>query len=347
MHAPCDAWKQTHGVIHDTRQLSPPHTRFTKIRPPSNRPKVINTTRHNKQHGQYDGIVLTRFGLTDNFLLPQQLITHESWRVTTLLATPIARLYGEPLLELPADLFIPPDALAVILQAFEGPLDLLLYLIRKQNINILDIPMAELTHQYFAYIEEMQQHQLELAGEYLVMAAMLIEIKSRLLLPRSPELSEADIPDPRAELVRRLLEYEQIRAAALQLDTLPHVGRDVWLTHVSMPAPEAAPLPHVDTQALRQAWLGLFKRARMQQHHEIHAETLSLRARMQAILELLANEVFTVFEDLFPQPSSVADIVVTFLAILELAKEGLLSITQAIPFAPIYVKLAFMRTNAY
>lgn len=259
----------------------------------------------------------------------------------------MARLYGEPLLELPQDLFIPPDALAVMLQAFEGPLDLLLYLIRKQNLNILDIPMAELSHQYFAYIEDMQQHQLELAAEYLVMAAMLIEIKSRMLLPRPPSLSEADVPDPRAELVRRLLEYEQIRAAALRLDTLPQVGREIWLAQVSMPEPAPSPLPTIDADALRKAWLGLLQRAKVQQHHEIHAETISLRARMQAILALLAHEVFTVFEDLFPHPASISDIVVTFLAILELAKEGLLRLTQAEPFAPIYVKLAFMPSDAH
>jgi segregation and condensation protein A len=257
---------------------------------------------------------------------------------------PIARLYGEPVIELPHDLYIPPDALEVVLEAFEGPLDLLLYLIRKENLDILDIPMAPLTRQYLEYVEIMRSRNLELAAEYLVMAAMLMEIKSRLLLPR-PQAAAAEEQDPRAELVRRLLEYEQIKKAAQALDELPQLGRDVIALSVWIERTVNERLPDVNPQDLAEAWRGLLYRARMTRHHRISREELSVREHMSGILRALQEHRVLEFAELFEPQRGVPVLVVTFLALLELARELLIEITQAECFAPIYVKLGHAKPS--
>jgi segregation and condensation protein A len=241
----------------------------------------------------------------------------------------VPKLYGEPLPAMPRDLYIPPDALEVFLEAFEGPLDLLLYLIRKANVNILDIPMAPLTRQYLEYVEAMRKRNLELAAEYLLMAAMLLEIKSRMLLPRPP----------RAELVRRLLEYERMKAAAAKLDELPQAHRDfewvsVWITDEVIERQ-----PDVNLHDLQVAWLTLMKQARVKQHHKIQREELSVREHMTIIMRKLSGRGYVVFEDLFDLEVGVASLVVHFLAVLELARESMIQITQNEALAPIYVKL--------
>jgi len=250
---------------------------------------------------------------------------------------PVAKVYGQPMLALPQDLYIPPEALEIFLESFEGPLDLLLYLIRKQNINVLDIPMAELTRQYLGYVEMMRRTQLELAAEYLLMAAVLIEIKSRLLLPKPPQLGQ-EPADPRAELVRRLLEYERMKAGAQALDALPLVERDYALVRVWFDRVATARLPDVDADDLKAAWAGLVARARVNRHHLVTREQLSVRSQMSRLLKLLEPGHFVAFTTLFDGRSSVAQLVVTFLAILELTRERLLELAQAEPFAPIYVQ---------
>ena len=255
-----------------------------------------------------------------------------------------AKVYGEPVIELPHDLYIPPDALEIVLEAFEGPLDLLLYLIRKENLDILDIPMAPLTRQYLEYVEEMRKTNLELAAEYLVMAAMLMEIKSRLLLPRPPA-PEATEEDPRAELVRRLLEYERMKQAAQALDELPQVGRNVIAISVWIERTVAGRLPAVHAQDLAEAWRSLLYRARMSRHHRISCEELSVREHMSAVLRALRERRVLEFAELFDPQRGVAVLVVTFLAVLELARELLIEITQAQCFAPIYVKLAHAKPS--
>jgi segregation and condensation protein A len=249
---------------------------------------------------------------------------------------PVARLYGQPVTEIPSDLFIPPDALRIMLEAFEGPLDLLLYLIRRQNLDVLDIPMAQLTAQYMAYVEIMRAHQLELAAEYLLMAALLIEIKSRMLLPR-PRL-EAEETDPRAELVRRLLAYEQMKQAAKKLDELPQLGRDFQLACAWAENALALRLPGVALEDLHNAWLGLIARAKAARHHTVTREQLSVRERMSSILRRLQGHGFLEFTQLFNPVRGIAELVVTFLAILELARESLIHITQQGSLSPIYVK---------
>jgi segregation and condensation protein A len=256
----------------------------------------------------------------------------------------MAKIYGEPYIELPHDLYIPPDALEVILEAFEGPLDLLLYLIRKENLDILDIPMAPLTRQYLEYVDIMRSKNLELAAEYLVMAAMLMEIKSRLLLPRPPAAAAVE-EDPRAELVRRLLEYEQIKKAAQALDELPQLGRDVIALSVWIEKTVSERLPQVDPQDLAEAWRGLLYRARMTRHHRISREELSVREHMSAILRALQERRVLEFSELFDPGRGVPVLVVTFLALLELARELLIEITQAECFAPIYVKLGHAKPS--
>jgi segregation and condensation protein A len=253
----------------------------------------------------------------------------------------LARLYGEPLFALPNDLYIPPDALEVFLEAFEGPLDLLLYLIRKQNFNILDIPMADVTRQYLDYVEQIRSRNLELAAEYLLMAAMLIEIKSRMLLPprRSEEGKEPE--DPRAELVRRLIEYEQMKLAAARLDRLPQLGRDFLRAQVHIEQSLTPRFPDVDVAELRDAWLDILKRARLVQHHRITREELSVREHMSLVLRRLQGRRFVEFEELFDPTRGSPVMVVTFIAMLELARERLIELTQAEAFAPIYVRLAF------
>ena len=252
--------------------------------------------------------------------------------------TPLARYRGEAILDLPSDLYIPPDALRVFLEAFEGPLDLLLYLIRRSNLDVLDIPMAQLTRQYMEYVEMMRSQQLELAAEYLLMAALLIEIKSRMLLPRvSPAASDEE--DPRAELVRRLLEYEQMKQAAQKLNELPQAGRDFSVVTVWFEQVAEERLPDVHPEDLRTAWMGLIARARVHRHHRISREELSVREHMSQILRRLQNLQFVRFEDLFDPGRGVPVLVVTFLAILELARENLVQVTQQAVFSPIYIKL--------
>jgi len=251
---------------------------------------------------------------------------------------PFAKVYGQPLHEVPADLYIPPDALEVFLDQFEGPLDLLLYLIRKENIDVLDIPMAKLTAQYLVYVEMMRTQQLELAAEYLLMAAMLIEIKSRMLLPR-PSTGDAEETDPRAELVRRLLEYEQMKLAGQRVNELPQAGRDYCLIEVLVEKEAAQRLPEVRPDDLKLAWLALLNRAAVNRHHRVTREQLSVRAHMSRILRLLQEAHFVAFEELFDPGHGVPILVVSFLAILELARESLIEVTQQEAYAPIYVKL--------
>ncbi len=253
----------------------------------------------------------------------------------------VARLYGEPLFRMPLDLYIPPDALEVFLDAFEGPLDLLLYLIRRQNFNILDIPLADVTRQYLAYVEQLRRTHLELASEYLLMAAMLIEIKSRMLLPPKKSADGTEVEDPRAELVRRLIEYERIKQGAALLDALPQIGRDFLPTRVAVDRTAAAPLPQVSVEDLRQAWAQILQRARLNRHHRIAAEQLSVREYMSLVLRALQGRRFLEFHELFDPARGVPVLVVTFVAMLELARERLLDITQAEAYAPIYVRLAY------
>ncbi|HEX2539878.1 MAG TPA: ScpA family protein [Caldimonas sp.] len=253
----------------------------------------------------------------------------------------VARLYGEPLFDLPTDLYIPPDALEIFLEAFEGPLDLLLYLIRRQNFNILDIPLASVTRQYLAYVDQIRRSNLELASDYLLMAAMLIEIKSRMLLPPKKTADGKEIEDPRAELVRRLVEYEQMKLAAARLDALPLLGRDFHRAQVTVEEDAVTRLPTIEVEDLRNAWLDIVKRARLNQRHLISREHLSVREHMSAVLRALHGRRFAVFEELFDANRGMPVVVVTFIALLELAREHLLEVTQAEAFAPIYVRLAY------
>ena len=256
----------------------------------------------------------------------------------------LARLYGEPLFAMPKDLYIPPDALKVFLEAFEGPLDLLLYLIRKQNFNILDIPMAAVTRQYLAYVDEIRATNLELAAEYLLMAAMLIEIKSRMLLPPKKTAEGQEAEDPRAELVRRLLEYERIKLASHQLNEIPQFGRDFLRAQVYVEQSLQPRFPDVSVVDLQEAWQDVVKRARLVQHHVISREELSVREHMSIVLRKLQGRRVVEFEELFDASRGMPVLVVTFVALLELAKECLLEITQAESFAPIYVRLAYTPT---
>ena len=253
----------------------------------------------------------------------------------------VARLYGEPLFDLPHDLYIPPDALEVFLEAFEGPLDLLLYLIRKQNFNILDIPLASVTRQYLSYVEQIRKHNLELASDYLLMAAMLIEIKSRMLLPPRKNADGKEPDDPRAELVRRLIEYEQMKLAAARLDALPLLGRDFLRAQVAIEEASAALLPNIGAVDLQGAWADILHRAKLNQRHLVAREHLSVREHMSIVLRALQGRRFALFEDLFDVARGAPVVVVTFIALLELAREHLLEVTQAEAFAPIYVRLAY------
>jgi segregation and condensation protein A len=252
--------------------------------------------------------------------------------------TPIGKFRGAPVLELPNDLYIPPDALEVFLETFEGPLDLLLYLIRRNNVDVLDIAMAPLTVQYLEYVELMRQRSLDLAAEYLVMAAVLLEIKSRMLLPR-PAAGDNIEEDPRAELVRRLLAYEQMKLAAQKIDQIPQVGRDFALVNVWVEQAATKLLPTVEPEDLRQAWLWLLSRANMNKHHRVVKEQLSVREYMSQILRRLQDQKQLEFVQLFKPGDGVPRLVVTFLAILELARESLIEVAQQAPYSPIYVKL--------
>jgi len=257
---------------------------------------------------------------------------------------PRALIHGEPMLEMPHDLYIPPDALELVLETFQGPLDLLLYLIRKHNLDVLDIPMAQLTQQYMGYIEIMQRNRLELAAEYLLMAAVLIEIKSRMLLPRPPKVSEESVEDPRAELMRRLLEYEQMKLAAQKLNELPQAGRDFELVQVLIERTLEQRLPLVSVEDLRQTWLVLLARAKLNTHHKVRRDELSVREQMTRVLRQLGHGEFEAFENLFDVSGGIPQLVVTFIAILELAKETLVEITQTETLGNIYVRANFTLT---
>lgn len=250
----------------------------------------------------------------------------------------VAWVFGQPVTDLPQDLFIPPDALKVVLGSFQGPLDLLLYLIRKQNIDVLDIPMVKITEQYLHYIAQMEAYQFDLAAEYLLMAAMLVEIKSRLLLPRPEEIEEGEA-DPRAELVRRLLAYEQMKLAAQGLDALPRAGRDFAWAYLPLEIAVEAKLPEVYITDLTQAWLSILSRAKHTRSHEVIKETISVRAQMTAILRRLNGHGICRFHDLFNPEQGAAYVVVNFIALLELAKEGLVRIVQEDGFGEIRISL--------
>jgi len=250
---------------------------------------------------------------------------------------PLARVYGKALAELPMDLYIPPDALEVFLEAFAGPLDLLLYLIRKQNIDILDIPVAEITHQYMAYVELMQAARLDLAAEYLVMAAMLAEIKSRLLLPRPPP--ENDEEDPRAELIRRLQEYEQCKQAAELLDALPRLEREIILAQLPAPAFERRKhLPEVTLDTLLAALAEVIQRSEHLTHHQISREALSVRLRMSELLQRLRGGAFVPFHELLSASEGRLGLVVSFMALLELVKEALVELVQNAEFSTLHLR---------
>ena len=259
---------------------------------------------------------------------------------------PFAMVEGEPYTEMPRDLYIPPDALQVFLEAFEGPLDLLLYLIRKQNLNILDIPIAEITRQYMGYIDVMQELQLELAGEYLLMAAMLAEIKSRMLLPRAQSEDGQEEDDPRAELVRRLQEYERFKKAADDLDQLKRMERDAVPAMIELVERKVIRLqPDVTLDEMLKAFRDVVRRSEHFSHHHVQRERLSQRQRMTEILEWLASADFIEFVRLFKPEEGRMGVTVTFIAILELMKEGLLDIVQSEPYAPLHVRKASSRQS--
>jgi len=250
-----------------------------------------------------------------------------------------AKLYGENIAQLPLDLFIPPDALEVYLESFEGPLDLLLYLIRKDNIDVLDIPMANLTSQYISYVEQMKIINIELAADYLLMSAMLIEIKSRLLLPK-PEASEDEEDDPRADLVRKLIEYEQMKLAAEELNVMPQIGRDMLGTSAYFETEVNKIPPEVNMNDLYSAWVNVIKRAKQFEQHTISKSELSVREHMTSILRTLKENNLIEFSSLFNEEKDpIPKLVVCFLAILELSKERLIKINQQEPCSPLYIQL--------
>ncbi|MBL1141152.1 MAG: segregation/condensation protein A [Proteobacteria bacterium] len=252
---------------------------------------------------------------------------------------PFALVQGAPMTELPKDLYIPPDALEVFLEAFEGPLDLLLYLIKRQNLDILDIPLTKITEQYMSYIEMMDVLQLELAGEYLLMAAMLAEIKSRMLLPRQKEDEEEE--DPRAELIRRLQEYERYKQAAENLNELPRVERDLFATVAEFPGRKINQKPpEVSMEAILRVFAEVVKRADMFSHHMVKKDALSVRERMAIVLEKVGTENFTDFEELFTVEEGRGGVIVSLLAILQLVKDSLIQLVQNETNGPIYVKAA-------
>lgn len=250
---------------------------------------------------------------------------------------PIAKVLGNPMTDLPHDLYIPPDALEVFLEAFEGPLDLLLYLIKRENLDILDIPIAQITQQYMEYVELMAALRLELAAEYLVMAATLAEIKSRLLLPRPEHAQEEE--DPRAELIRRLQEYERFKKAAEDLSAIPYLERDIFIAHADAPDLSVEkPLPEVDLKELLLAFKDVLKRVDLRASHFIQREPLSVRERMTQILDKLNGREFLKFEELFTYEEGKAGLVVAFIAMLELLKNALIQMVQTEPLAPIHIK---------
>jgi segregation and condensation protein A len=270
---------------------------------------------------------------------PQPHETTSSAKPNGQAEMPFALVQGEPLTVIPQDLYIPPDALEVILEAFEGPLDLLLYLIKKQNLDVLDVPIADITQQYMTYIDMMQVLRIELAAEYLVMAAMLAEIKSRMLLPRPAEGEDED--DPRAELVRRLQEYERFKEAAQNIDELPRVGREFYLTDVEPPELKSErPVPEVDLRDLLMAFKEAMVRSEMYTHHQIQREALSVRERMSKVLSQITAEGFTDYTTLFTIEEGRRGVVVTLLALLELVKEQLIDLVQSEAYSSIHIKAA-------
>lgn len=250
----------------------------------------------------------------------------------------VAWIFGQPVSDVPQDLFIPPDALKIVLGSFQGPLDLLLYLIRKQNIDVLDIPMVRITEQYLHYIAQIEAQRFDLAAEYLLMAAVLIEIKSRLLLPAPPEVEDEEAADPRAELVRRLLAYEQMKLAAQGLDALPRAGRDFAWAYLPLEIAVETRLPEVQTADLTQAWLAILSRASHNKSHQVVREALSVRAQMSTILRRLQNAPCR-FSELLRAEQGAAYVVVSFIALLELAKEGLVRLSQPQDYGEIEIAL--------
>jgi segregation and condensation protein A len=252
---------------------------------------------------------------------------------------PFAVVEGQPITEMPRDLYIPPQALEVFLEAFEGPLDMLLYLIRRQNLDILDIPIAEITRQYMRYIELMQVLQLELAGEYLLMAATLAEVKSRMLLPRPKGDDAADEADPRAELVRRLQEYERFKRAAESLDQIPRLDRNTWVASAELVERKVVRIPpQVTLQEMLMAFQDVLARSDMFAHHHVQREPLSVRQRMTDVMSMLASKEFVEFVHLFRAEEGRRGVTVTFVAILELMREGLIEIVQSEPYAPLHIR---------
>lgn len=249
----------------------------------------------------------------------------------------IAKLYGEPLLKVPDGLYIPPDALEVFLESFEGPLDLLLYLIRKQKFDVMNVPMALVTEQYMGYVELIRKSNLELAAEYLVMAACLMQIKSRLLLPVTRADDDEEVEDPQAELARRLLEYEKMKLAAVELDRIPRNGRDFWRAFVLIEQTQNKILPDVSSEELARVWQEVLAQAQLRGNHTISRQELSVREFMSNILRRLGQSPIVEFRELFKKGCGIEVAIVNYLAILELAKDGLVRITQAVPFAPLYV----------
>lgn len=249
----------------------------------------------------------------------------------------IAKLYGEPLFKVPDGLYIPPDALEVFLESFEGPLDLLLYLIRKQKFDVMNVPMALVTEQYMGYVELIRKSNLELAAEYLVMAACLMQIKSRLLLPVTRADDDEEVEDPQAELARRLLEYEKMKLAAVELDRIPRNGRDFWRAFVLIEQTQNKVLPDVSSEELARVWQEVLAQAQLRGNHTISRQELSVREFMSNILRRLGQSPIVEFRELFKKGCGIEVAIVNYLAILELAKDGLVRITQAVPFAPLYV----------
>lgn len=249
----------------------------------------------------------------------------------------IAKLYGEPLFKVPDGLYIPPDALEVFLESFEGPLDLLLYLIRKQKFDVMNVPMALVTEQYMGYVELIRKSNLELAAEYLVMAACLMQIKSRLLLPVTRADDDEEVEDPQAELARRLLEYEKMKLAAVELDRIPRNGRDFWRAFVLIEQTQNKILPDVSSEELARIWQEVLAQAQLRGNHTISRQELSVREFMSNILRRLGQSPIVEFRELFKKGCGIEVAIVNYLAILELAKDGLVRITQAVPFAPLYV----------
>ena len=249
----------------------------------------------------------------------------------------IAKLYGEPLFKVPDGLYIPPDALEVFLESFEGPLDLLLYLIRKQKFDVMNVPMALVTEQYMGYVELIRKSNLELAAEYLVMAACLMQIKRRLLLPVTRADDDEEVEDPQAELARRLLEYEKMKLAAVELDRIPRNGRDFWRAFVLIEQTQNKILPDVSSEELARVWQEVLAQAQLRGNHTISRQELSVREFMSNILRRLGQSPIVEFRELFKTGCGIEVAIVNYLAILELAKDGLVRITQAVPFAPLYV----------